>query len=95
METQTITITVTINEETRAIEFRSYRSGYAYSNDVAACRIGRGEKLHLTWLTAYEKDGVWQVSKVAVVRNRQAVVVEWADKVKDTTKTKQNYYGGF
>jgi len=95
METRTFTLTVTINKEARLIEFKSNREGYAYAPKVAACRIGRGEKLHLTDLNAYERNGVWEVSKRAVVRNRQAVVVEWADKVKDTTKTNQNYYGGF
>jgi hypothetical protein len=98
METSTIIITVTINKEARPIEFvTGYREGYASarSRSLVACRIGNGEKLHTTDLTAYEVNGVWEVSMRACVRNRQAKIVEWADKVKDTTKTKQNYYGGF
>lgn len=96
MEANTLTLTVTINKETRTVQFViSSRQGYAYAGNIVACRIGNGEKLHLTDLTAYESNGFWQVSMRACVRNRQAVIVEWADKVKETTKTKQNYYGGF
>lgn len=88
----TIQIPVTLQGETREVTFTVLgESGHmAVSAPIFGARIGRGEKTHRASMDAWPRENGWEISKRTTCLNKQAVITEWADEVRDAHKSQHN-----
>lgn len=86
----TITLEITLNGETRTVEFMQGRDDLASSLPVFAARIGNGVKSHRVCGLAWKRNGEWAFSTATYVLNREARITQWADTV---GHTKSNHVG--
>lgn len=79
---ETITLPVTLNNETRQVEFRvtSYNPNHAYSEYLMIARCGRtGTKRWPSNMLAFKRDGKWYVDFTFYQLNRNTGRVHsWA-----------------
>ena len=83
----TVTLPVTLNGETRNVEFTCWGASNKATAFGFAARVGNGTKLHGCEMTAYLRDGVWTTSTATSVLNRQATIVAFRDQVAQQAKS--------
>jgi len=77
---ETITLQITLGNETRIIDFKDH-GGMAWSASVFAACIGNGSKFHLSRGRAYKSNGEWVFENEGFALNKRARIVKFADQV--------------
>ena len=87
-----ITIDITINGETRPVEFSTVNNDNVQKADsswVFGCKRGQGTKVHRTTGTVWYENGEWVFNRYSgyALNRGQCEIVAWADQVSETSKS--------
>lgn len=87
-----ITLDITINGETRSVEFDTMNNGnlrHANSREVFGCKRGHGTKVHRTNGTIWYEDGEWvfDFNSGYALNKGGCRIVAWADQVTEGSKS--------
>ena len=85
----TVEIDITLQGDTRTVAFTIYSDTMARSGAVFGCRVGNGNKVHLTTGAAFLTEKGWQFNAgTGYALNGQRRITTWADIVADGSQSK-------